>query len=342
MASLFSRQTTSWGGRGLFATQSIPPGTLIHTCEAPFASVVFREFRKEVCARCFAYAFDAKRNTWNVRLDVRSGNGMWFCSDECRDEWVEEGGGGELVGQVNAAIDRVARSLQKEKGKAKEHDRTVSHPPTTDVTKQHLDEAWANADRVPKEMLDEMELEYARFILSALIRRHREQAGVVSEANSWDDMLELQDNELPYIQSRPHALASQLRVFAFVCRVVAIVPALAPSVTTPQYVRELLARDPGNVFGIYEQNRTGDSEMFGWSMYVSASFFNHDCSPNVKKQRSGRALSFYTTRDVAAGDELCTNYIDLDEPVHKRREQLARNWYFDCVCAKCRAESGEV
>ncbi|KAJ7054159.1 hypothetical protein C8F01DRAFT_1164138 [Mycena amicta] len=339
----FTRQTTSWGGRGVFASQAIPKDTHIHT-SVPYTSIIYREFRKEVCAQCFAYAFDLRKNTWNVRLDLGPG-GLWFCGESCRDEWIVGESTGELVAQVNVAVDRLAKSL--EKGRAKNRE-SASTPeiliPEASLSHETLDAAWTNAmlgDMAVTAALDDMELEYARFILSALIRRHAEDtaASNTQQGNSWSDLLELQNNELAYIQSRPHrdALASHLRIFAFIRRAASTVPVLAPYVATS--VRAILSRDPGNVFGIYEMNRTGDSEMFGWCMYVSASFFNHDCDPNVKKQRTGRAMSFYTTRDILPGEELCITYVDLEETVQARREQLSLNWYFACVCQRCKSES---
>ncbi|KAF7324661.1 Protein lysine methyltransferase [Mycena kentingensis (nom. inval.)] len=321
-APLFLRQTTSWGGRGVFATQPIPSGTLVHTCPIPYASVIYREFRKEVCAQCFAYAFDARKNAWNVRAA-----GLWFCTEGCRDVWMSAEPVA-LIMEVNAAIDKVARSL-KTKG-----ERTVLIPKES-LSQDALDAAWESAEHTDV-ALDELELETVRFVLSALIRRHTEQDTEPVPGNTWADALELQDNELPCTQSRPFILASHLRVYAFIRRVARLVPVLAPYITS---VRPILARDPGNVFGIYEMNETGDSEMFGWSMYVSASFFNHDCRPNIRKQRAGRSICFYTTRDVALGEELCTSYVDLENGVQERRAQLASNWYFDCVCERCKTET---
>jgi SET and MYND domain-containing protein len=200
-----------------------------------------------------------------------------------------------------------------------------------------------------------MELDTVRFIISAIVRRYiHDSVQTAPLLNTWADLLKLQNNELQFHRGRPHALESHLRIYTFVRRIVLSVPALAPYLATSEMVRAILARDPGNVFGMYEMNEEGDSEMLGWSMYVSASFFNHgkrfipcllcllipraDCAPNVRKERGGRALMFYTTRDVALGEELCINYIDIKDSVVERRGQLSANWYFDCVCERCKKE----
>lgn len=49
-------------------------------------------------------------------------------------------------------------------------------------------------------------------------------------------------------------------------------------------------------------------------------------------------MEFYTSRDVAEGEELCINYIDIKDNVAERRRQLLNNWYFDCVCERCAKE----
>ncbi|KAF7303843.1 Protein lysine methyltransferase [Mycena indigotica] len=331
MSQFFVLAPTSYGGRGVFASQSIPKDTLVHTCPAPYASVIYREFRKEVCAQCFDYSFDARRNAWNIRLD-----GFYFCSDGCLDDWKRENPR-ELIADVVSAIDRLTKSMVKGKSKSNLSDFATPSPGP-----EALDTIWGKAEQYPIRghpvvFLDELELEHARFVLSGLIRRHADES-----SNSWSDMLELQDNELHYIRQRPGALSSQIRVYIFIRLVVREIPVLSQYVETSDSVRAILSRDPGNVFGIYETNQTGDSEMFGWCMYVSASFFNHDCNPNIRKRRSGRAMCFYTTRDVSPAEELCTNYISLEDSVTERRQQLSSNWYFDCGCQRCKDELSET
>ncbi|KAK0234999.1 hypothetical protein EDD85DRAFT_841399 [Armillaria nabsnona] len=55
-------------------------------------------------------------------------------------------------------------------------------------------------------------------------------------------------------------------------------------------VRAILARDQGNVFGLYDMSTSGDSEMLGFAMYIWGSYFDHDCSLNIRKQQQGRSM----------------------------------------------------
>ncbi|KAJ7705600.1 hypothetical protein B0H17DRAFT_1038392 [Mycena rosella] len=338
----FRRETTWYGGRGLFATEPIPKGTLLHTCPAPYASVIYRVFRKEVCGHCFAYSFDARRNAWNVKLEA--GSGIWFCGEKCRDDWIRDENVGQLIGGMNVAVDKLAKNMDKRAaGQIFPPELLVSN-----MTQEVIDRAWADAESasLPTDaqagsapVLEELELDTVRFLLSAVVRRYIEDSAQTAPLlNSWADLLQLQNNELQYICGRPYVLASQLRIYAFIRRIVSSVPLLAPYLATSETVRAVLARDQGNVFGMYEMSQEGDSEMLGWSMYVSASYFNHDCAPNVRKERAGRALLFYTTRDVDLGEELCISYIDITDTVADRRKELSLNWYFDCVCQRCKRE----
>ncbi|KAK0194093.1 hypothetical protein F5146DRAFT_1034215 [Armillaria mellea] len=314
-SDLLHIKETAYGGRGLFATTSIPKNAFIYTCSSPYASVIYRVFRKEVCGHCFSYAFDSNRNAWNIRRD---GAGVWFCSVECRDAWQDGDG---LLGKIHAAVDRLTRSL---KGEAKE---SCSMKKIT--SKKDLDAAWA-ASTFDLEPLTQLELDTVRFLASVITVRY-------TGGGEWADFIQLQDNELEYIRGRPQDLDSQMRVYAFLRKAAQAVPDFYACVTVDT-VRAILGRDQGNAFGLYDMSTSGDSEMLGFAMYIKASYFNHDCFPNVRKQREGRSMHFYATRDIEAGEELCISYIDASDPVEKRREELARDWYFTCLCRRCENE----
>ena len=75
--SFYDIQPTAYGGRGAFARSLIPKGTLILSCPGPYASVIFRRFKREVCAWCFAYAFESGKRKWSVKLDEVDRNDCW-------------------------------------------------------------------------------------------------------------------------------------------------------------------------------------------------------------------------------------------------------------------------
>lgn len=264
----FRQQATSYGGRGLFSTQPIPKDTLLLSCH-PYASVISRVFRKEVCGHCFAYAFDANRNAWNIKYEA--GHGIWFCSETCREAWVRTFTVDGLLGQLYIAIEKEAR-------KTKEPADSNIHP-SEEITIEVLDHAWTNAETRSSDELyiDTSELDSVRFVLSAILTRYIEDTSrpKLPETFTWSELLQLQNNELVHLRTHPHILPSYLRIYAFVRRVVSPFPMLKHYVDISDTVRAVLVRDPGNVFGMWDMSTSGDSEMLGWCMYISASYFNH-------------------------------------------------------------------
>ena len=56
-------------------------------------SVIFKSFKREVCAWCFGYAFaESGKRKWSVKLDKvdRNGAGAWFCSECCKGTWTTD------------------------------------------------------------------------------------------------------------------------------------------------------------------------------------------------------------------------------------------------------------
>ncbi|KAJ2918128.1 hypothetical protein MD484_g2324, partial [Candolleomyces efflorescens] len=235
------------------------------------------------------------------------------------------------------------------------------------------------------------------------------QFGVLENAKPtgyWSDLLHLQNNELDHVKSKPYMLGVFIRVYAFLRFVAlstlsatnstkksrgrkghgtlddtgeaspkrdAFLETLVKLLETSEGVRAILARDHGNVFGIWEKGSPSDSngdedssdgEMLGWGMYVFGSYFNHgssffrnslfliffrshvllDCAPSVRKTQHGRSLCFTSTRDIEPGEELCINYIDVSNSngVVKRNEELSKEWFFECRCARCDMERKEL
>jgi len=74
----------------------------------------------------------------------------------------------------------------------------------------------------------------------------------------------------------------------------------------------------------------------GTALYVTASYANHDCSPNLDVLMGPHAaLRYAARRRVAAGEELTITYLDSSLPVSARRGKLAHGYGFECACALC-------
>ncbi|KAH0023919.1 hypothetical protein KCU78_g5247, partial [Aureobasidium melanogenum] len=52
-STIFAVRETAESGRGVYATQFIPKGTLLFETAEIAASVIYREYWKEVCSQCF-------------------------------------------------------------------------------------------------------------------------------------------------------------------------------------------------------------------------------------------------------------------------------------------------
>lgn len=173
---------TPYGGRGAFAKARIPKNTTILQCDGPYASVVLRKFRKEVCAWCFAWCFESaegRKSSWSVRLDIvdgevgpggqkgKGGGGAtwtpWFCREGCRGDWVreyfwrgEETGSESLVALMNT-LEKTLVAYRTAKSRSKSQPASTSVPPphpftfldtwtSADVSESNIDSAWKMAE----------------------------------------------------------------------------------------------------------------------------------------------------------------------------------------------------
>ena len=108
--------------------------------------------------------------------------------------------------------------------------------------------------------------------------------------------------------------------------------------------QELISRASHNAFSIRPNNDGQQSgEFLGYGVWPEASFFNHSCRPNLRKERRGRLWLFWADEEVEEGEELCITYLGGDEKdlgVEERRRRLQDEWGFRCCCTRCIEEGG--
>lgn len=136
-------------------------------------------------------------------------------------------------------------------------------------------------------------------------------------------------------------------------------------VITSYTISIILSRDLGNSFGTSEEFEggappslssssllsspsldstiVGRGQQVGFALYPILSFYNHSCSPNIIKKRTGTTYFFSTipTRIVEEGEELCISYLGGEERSLsrvERRDKLREGWGFDCCCIRCENE----
>ncbi|KAG9313777.1 hypothetical protein JVU11DRAFT_6137 [Chiua virens] len=308
-SSFFRIRTTSYGGRSLFAICDIEPGTLIHSSKSPFAHVIYKDYRKEVCAQCFTYSASDQApptvglsRTWNIKWSREGATTAWFCSDVCKDIWECDEMLKEQLGN-NSNRWRI-------KSRSRPCFPVLIMSPRNGMTggigKGTIDAAWERAEALVASRADlalfystlhieGMELEIARSLAAAIVRRYCDERSQASSSDlkavdtldstrnneprsdeSWAQLLRLQTSEACNIQTRPYMLTAYLRIYVFLSN--ALPKHLRRYIST---VREVLSRDTGNAFGIWDGDRR--DEMMGWGIWVSASYFNHSASESPAK-----------------------------------------------------------
>ncbi|KAK5942341.1 Histone-lysine N-methyltransferase set-6 [Knufia obscura] len=376
-AQNFVIKDTATAGRAVFAKTGALAGlNLLKTSpdQSPIAHVILRPYRREVCAWCFLY--DRGRE-WKIR-DLAAG--VTFCSASCEEFWVadndetcreacrsvesfikgqakrrnqapfEEQPSNVVLGEGSAGFDSVRRTWKQaeEHGTAIARVRTESKPSKTQrAILSHAKELAPDPDILTYVLSGVLAAYKAWLSLDGAEDRTRSTDAHVLLPSLFElvpDDRVFTDN--PMTQSPLHDYTSAHSVL------LAILPATILSVITPDLVINLASRAAHNAFSIRPEGMTdGDQsgEFLGWGVWPEASFFNHSCSPNVKKERIGRLWSFAVDvgadKIVQQGQQLCITYLGGDEKdldVTERRKRLQEQWGFRCLCERCLGESGET
>ncbi|KAK9470966.1 uncharacterized protein V1510DRAFT_421624 [Dipodascopsis tothii] len=356
---MFEVRPTPYGGRGCYATTEIPAGTRLHVSTAPFTSVIFREFRKEVCANCFKY--DMGRTTWKVRIErLTHSAGLLFCTDACRDSWItredRDGAASKALEAVEVASTLGRKSLQQllNSGQRRE-EFEILLPEDGTLTDSFIDEQWAAAEQLAVRLkrkksglsqefknslmqLEDVEYDFVRLILMGVLHHHAEVVSSDGEKQevppefSWSLFWQLESHELDLVKKLPALLQAHIKAYLFLRMTL---PQYHKSIT-PQIVRGVMGRESANAFGIWQQPLNQESECLGSALFPSASYFNHSCRPNVTKSRHERAMHFVASQTISAGDEVCISYgLELNPDPVVRQTLLLDQWYFTCGCVRC-------
>lgn len=345
----FTVAPTKYGGRGCFARSAIPKGTQIHYCASPVGSSVAKPFRKEVCTYCFNYSYGDLMKTKLAKAisGRKESSALHFCSKECLDEFVNQDVDDILLTNLLLVEQNYLMGLKKPEVDELE--------PVGNLDEQ-IDREWErvgqwarqiDATRSSKRVnflprIDESEYLEIKYVVNVLFNKFmsHQPKNTNNKGSMEMEMFIfnlLQSTEREKYHKYPYLLFSYIRVFKFIK--LTCTAELQPFITTDT-VRSLIGKNLSNAFGIWSNttNKDEDKEFLGFSVYPSASFFNHSCDPNIIKIRMRNDMCFETLRDIAEGEELCINYGNFQsEDVNKRQLEL-QEWFFDCGCTKCRLE----
>ncbi|KAK6840397.1 protein lysine methyltransferase SET6 [Apiospora arundinis] len=140
-------------GRAVTATRDLPPASPLLTTRPCSVYTIQREFRREVCARCFAYDRGVE---WKVRVELPAEGkqkqsptlGLVFCTEVCRDEWVYRQGTIGLQAWKTAweIGSRQQGKRSSSSGSVESSDDGTNHDADGRPSFGEIDRAWAEAE----------------------------------------------------------------------------------------------------------------------------------------------------------------------------------------------------
>jgi hypothetical protein len=98
-------------------------------------------------------------------------------------------------------------------------------------------------------------------------------------------------------------------------------------------VHDIISR---NAFGLGSQY-DGDARTASTGLWIQASYINHSCIPNSRREYIGDLMLIYATKPIAAGEEIFSSY-NQSSDYDTRQAALMTTWNFVCNCRLCVAE----
>lgn len=329
---LFDIRETPGAGRGVFAKQDIARGTVVYVADDLSAHVLFREYRNEVCWQCFWY--DRGR-----KLPIRDpDHGLSFCSEPCQAEWngrhdldclqawrqleAQVKRSGSNTDEFANAVRPAPSEIESKWKAAAQSVKLLRGAPQQRRSKKGLSRLVAASVEAGRFSAD-----VVSFQLNAVLARHM-------EPGQWPAILALEEDSQPY--SSATDLERHIASYYFLALVL---PENLAQIASAEMLGTFKGREVRNSFGIRSLDDEG-SEFFGWGVWPSASYFNHNCDPNTDKERVGRTWVFRAKRDIAANEEICISYLGKDMSIlrEERSALLKKTWGFDCICQRCKGD----
>ena len=95
-----------------------------------------------------------------------------------------------------------------------------------------------------------------------------------------------------------------------------------------------------NAFGPGQQTEHEDATTASTGLWIKASYINHSCVPNAKKDYVGDLMILRAAHPIAEGEEITQSY-DESRDHDARTSSLFRTWGFKCRCMLCIAEEAD-
>ena len=314
-------------GRGAIASSNIAQDTVVLRSGPPTAHVIFRQYRKEVCAQCFYY--DRGRT-----LAVRdSSTGKVFCGSGCQAFWQDvQGRVGVTAWESLHTFVQAASKHITDGYDVTEAERRLDMLTIEGLWKQTEATRPVNGQGRKLATKQSVDPDILGFLLSSIISHYH-------GSKKWqEEVSSLAMDDSPY-RSRSEFdahLTSFLQLTDLLQH--PSTNALIPHCNA-EVCSKAVAAAGHNSFGIRSED---GEEYMGFALYPTASYFNHSCRPNVSKQRVGSQWIFTAAQDISNGEECCITYLGGDEKemsLLERRDRLKQHWGFKCMCKLCPREA---
>ncbi|KAL0228176.1 hypothetical protein RCL1_004319 [Eukaryota sp. TZLM3-RCL] len=104
-----------------------------------------------------------------------------------------------------------------------------------------------------------------------------------------------------------------------------------PEAYSSSKIKKILKRIACNAFTITDE----ELKPLGVGLYPPASYVNHSCDPNSCFLFKGTQITLISLKELNPGDEITVNYVELAEPLSRRRETIMKQYSFICRCQRC-------
>ncbi|KAI9277962.1 hypothetical protein BC943DRAFT_364045 [Umbelopsis sp. AD052] len=356
-------------GRYFIAKTDVPAGTVVLK-SYPYATAIFDTQRKRVCAHCI-YVHPTK----SFSLHCKQCDQVYFCSQQCHDEYLGSGTAQNVNHQRICAPLRKLATL-----KADKHMKSVTKMILHLFWERARSECGVHWSRSQEQWWEVGETDITRGLEDLNLRKD-----IAPVESNFDMVLALESH---YHRWTTDDCQSWKRLYAFLHTSLTECALLKES-DDMDFIMHLISRVESNGFGMYwaKPSKKRDQDPFGRALFPHAAFFNHDCDRNCEATqligddgtseveepadipvaeeqplelngepgqeqqpkpvpsvfefpRGAFRLMLVRTLCVAQAEKpLCISYIDWDQPVAARRRKLLEEYFFECMCERCVKES---
>eukprot|EP01102_Stenamoeba_stenopodia_P004764 TRINITY_DN1511_c0_g1_i1.p1 TRINITY_DN1511_c0_g1~~TRINITY_DN1511_c0_g1_i1.p1 ORF type:complete len:466 (-),score=157.01 TRINITY_DN1511_c0_g1_i1:1058-2407(-) len=324
-------------GRSLVASKDLDTGDTLLKC-FPYTWAADEKFKTIICRYCLIEKIVDEENPFATSCSQC--NQAWYCSESCMvsDAPLHKGyeclmlASWELDPQVYETDVITEMKLLLRTVSIKHFEKRLEEAKAKQARERAAAKAKKLQEEQPKRELaadeEEVEVEVEVTDSDEDEPKEEEEESITSEP-------EINFPEYDILISRPYDFpADTIEGLKFwICDYLSRLGIWLGLEETPDSLLEMLIRNRLNSFSIWNDP---SMRQRGIGVYVSPSFMNHDCNPNVNLKRySTSLLEFCAARPIKKGEEITISYVDTSEELDVRRQKLRSTYLFLCRCQRC-------